>query len=319
MIDVKLQYNKLACDLMPFCENIQYTDRKSGSASTLNIVLNNADGRFLRNWAATKGDGITLNFGQAGGITFSVDKITTSFKPSVVTWNCSSRPRTTTTINSRGAGTPPPQHGAIVDEKKTRDTLTNIKFSELLKLIAGECGLKAVYLPKNDPILSYVAQYRESGYDLLTRYAKRYGLELRATATALQIIARSGQNLPLQETFELGRDNIKGVAQNAEIVPKNAVFSRFNPKTGELDAASVGDGVGADADINGILDDVNSVYDQINLSSALTGLDIIPTFKAVAGSLIKIENTIVEVLEMTYNRTGDSETQSLRTRIIQND
>jgi hypothetical protein len=138
MIDVKLQYNKLACDLMPFCENIQYTDRKSGSASTLNIVLNNADGRFLRNWAATKGDGITLNFGQAGGITYSVDKITTSFKQSVVTWNCSSRPRTATAISSRGAGTPPPARGAIVDEKKTRDTLTNIKFSELLKIKVGQ-------------------------------------------------------------------------------------------------------------------------------------------------------------------------------------
>ncbi len=73
-------------DIQPMVLNISYTDALHGEAEDLAITVENADGRWFRDWQPAKGDALALRFGYEGGALqptngFQIDELEYNFAP----------------------------------------------------------------------------------------------------------------------------------------------------------------------------------------------------------------------------------------------
>lgn len=316
MIDFALTYNALGADvLMPFVESIEYTDFYKNTPSKLKVSLCNADGRFLSGWRATCGDAIAIKYGAATAEPMAISSISAGIAPAVVTWEASGVPVTTASPSGRGGGFPPPKSGAFVSERRSWDSKTNVGLLRVAELVCAECGLALKYTAKARPNIPQVARVNETGYHLLERLCRRYGLAVRATASAVQIVSRpSAKGADSQTAIAIPRARILGIA-DADSLPASSVKSaRRSPRSGEVLRASAGDGDGAGIALDFSADSPDELYAEAYLDSRASVLTIIPDARIVAGCIIRTPYGLRLVTEMLYTRTGDTESQRLTTR-----
>lgn len=318
MIDFDVVYNKLdSPSLLPFLESAALVEVTAGKASTLSLSLCNADGRFTGSWQATKGDSISLRMKPAGLMTFAIKKISVQASPRVVVWEGEARPAVSKSPSGRGSGSPPPSSGAIVSDKKSWDEqVKNKTLKDIAQRVCGECGLRLQYCAKINPKIEYVARYNESGFHLVDRLARRFGLCVRASAGTLSIIgAQRSEDASPPESVSFPVNKIISLAKVDDVKPASVKSARLDPRSGEAVRMSAGDGDGVVDGYDFDLDDAGAIYDASVASSQAAELQIVPTAGIVAGTILSIDGYgLREVTEMRYNRTGDTETMRILTR-----
>lgn len=320
MIPIKILYNKLeSLSLMPWIESVNLVERASGKASTLTLKLCNADGRFLSLWAATKGDSIAAGISPAEPDNYAIRKISAAPAPSVVTWEAEGRPTTSKKPKNRGGGSPPPTKGAIVSDKLSWDApLTNRRLKSIAERVCDECGLTLKYVAKSNPVISYVARYNETGFHLIERLCRRYALTVRANSDTVTILAaQTTKDAKPPAKVQISSASIKKLSTSDSTVPRSIKSARLDPRSGDSVRHSSGDGDGEDIDFDFDADDAGAIYAAHVSAASSTVVDIVPRSGITAGSVVDIADIgLREVIEMRYNRTGDSESMSLTVRPV---
>ena len=316
MIPLELYYNRLNASLNDFIEAVEYVDVCKGAPASLKVTLCNADGRFTRGWACTKGDALGLQFGAATPEQLSISEVSVQIVPRLVTWTASAIPATTAAPSGRGNGSPPPKSGALVtDARSWQQPMRNARLSAVARTVCNECGLTLKYVAKSDPRVSYVGRCRETGYRLLTRLCRRYGLGLRATASDVQIISRPSVSGGAQEAIDLPLSKIEAFSNTTALAASKVQSARMDPRSGKVVRAASGDGDGAPISLVFDADDADSIYSQAVLDAMAAELTVVPDARFVAGSILQIPGYgLRQVTEMRYKRTGDGETMTLQTR-----
>lgn len=317
MIDIDLIYNALDASVMPFVEGIEYLDVAKGKPSELKVYLCNADGRFTSSaWKASCGDALSLRWGNARPEPLAISDIGVERKPRLVIWSARAIPVTTVAPAGRGGGSPPPAAGAFVDARKSWDTLRGVSLSAVAQRVCGECGMALKFLSKKDPIIPQVARLNETGYHLVERLCRRYGLAVRSTASEVQVVARpatKSAEAPEQSVIVLPENKIISL-HNVDSLPAKAVKSaRRDPRSGAVVRKSVGDGDGGVITLSYDVED-SEIYDEAVLDAQASQMSIYPDSRITAGSLIDTPYGLRVVSEMRYNRTGDRETMELTTK-----
>lgn len=321
MIELAAKYNRLGADISYWIEGMTINEKDGKEASTLEITLCNSDGRFSGAWQAMQGDSVSIQLGQVPPENYSISSIAVSYSPKTVKWQCVARPVTTKAPAGRGSGSPPPAKGALVDSKKSWDAIASITFSGLLARVCSECGLTPKYCPRKDPTLKNVVRYNESGWHLLDRYARGYGFNVRATADKVQIIApaakqnNSGQTA--QTTITLHNENILRFGAASKLAPAKVQSRRFDPHSAQVVEYSAGDGDGDQIDVTFDADGPESLYDACVMAGLARSIDVIPDARFVAGALISVDGAgTMQISEMRYTRTADSETMQITTKEV---
>lgn len=316
MLSFDVLYNRLDASLLPFLESIEYVDTVGKEPSTLSVSLCNADGRFTREWACTKGDALSIRFGAATPDPLAISEVSVEAVPRLVTWRASARPATSRAPSGRGGGTPPPSSGALVSDKRSWDSLSQMSLRAIAQRVCDECGLSLRYAVKSNPKIPKVARYNESGYHLLERLARRYGLAVRATASEVQIVARPGTpESPAQADIEIPGSAIIAM-QSTEALPVARLQSvRVDPRTGKPVRVSIGDADGGVVSVGYTMEDAAGIYDEAVLDALAGEITVYPDARYVAGAIVKIAGVGLRVItEMRYTRTGDAETMTIRTK-----
>lgn len=315
MLALSIAYNKLTeGSLLRYAESISLTERLGGKASELAIALCDVDGRFsVGTYKAVKGDALSVGLGSVQPEQYSIDSIAVQMQPRVVTWNCTARPRTTSAPANRGNGTKPPDGGAIVDSKKSWATKQNVTLRAICGEVCSECGLKLDYRPKNDPKLSMVARYNETGFNLVSRLCRRYGFGVRATADRLIVLAATvkGDSSPPAE-MQIPKTAIKSLQFDTKIKPQKVESARYDPRSQKTIEHSAGDGDGAESAFDFDVDDAGAVFDFSALASNVSSVDVLPDARYVAGAVVSIDGVgTYQIKEMHYTRSGTEESMSL--------
>lgn len=317
MLSFDVLYNRLSASLLPYLEQVEYVDTVGRDPSTLAVTLCNADGRFTREWACTKGDSLSLRFGAATPDPLAISGVSVEAVPRLVTWRASARPATVKAPSGRGGGTPPPASGAFVSDKRSWDSYTStVTLRDVAQRVCAECGLALHYSAKANPRLLRVARLRESGYHLLERLCRMYGLSVRATAAQVQIVARPGTpDAPAQAAIDVPASAIISM-QNTEALKVSRIQSaRRDPYSNRVERVVYGDGDGGIASLGYSAADAASIYDEAILDALAGGLTVYPDARYVAGAVLKIDGIGLRVVtEMRYTRTGDSEQMTLSTK-----
>lgn len=317
MLSFDVLYNRLSASLLPYLESVEYIDTLGKDPSTLAVTLCNADGRFTREWACTKGDSLSLRFGAATPDPFAISEVSAEAVPRLVTWRASARPATIKAPAGRGKGTSPPSSGALISDKRSWDSYTStVTLREVAQRVCAECGLALQYSAKANPRLLRVVRFRESGYHLLERLCRMHGLSVRATAARVQIVARPGTpDAPAQNVVDVPSNAIISM-QNTEALKVSRIQSAWrDPYTNRVERVSYGDGDGGIVSLGYSIADAASIYDEAILDALAGGLTVYPDARYVAGAVLKIDGIGLRVVtEMRYTRTGDSEQMTLSTR-----
>jgi hypothetical protein len=319
MIPLRITYNTLDTtrSLLPYMESVALNDVRAGRASTLTLTLNNADGRFTGAWRGTKGDSIAVEMPPASTERYAIKTISVRQSPRLVVWEAEARPATTKAVAGRGSGSPPPKSGAIVSEKKSWDKYRkNVTLKAVAGEVCSECGLMLKYCAKPNPEFSYVSRYNETGFHLINRLARSYGLDVRATAGELIIMGGvpKTEKSPVKPiSVELAQVQSFGTAQ--EVSASSVQSGRLDPRKAAPVRHSAGDGDGVSDDADYDLDDASAIYDATRASAQSSEVTIIPRAGVVSGCVVQIADFgLREVTQMRYTRTGDAETMTLTTR-----
>ena len=317
MLSFDVLYNRLSASLLPYLESVEYIDTLGKDPSALAVTLCNADGRFTREWACTKGDSLSLRFGAATPDPFAISEVSVEAVPRLVTWRASARPATIKAPSGRGKGTSPPSSGALISDKRSWDSYTStVTLREVAQRVCTECGLALQYSAKTNPRLLRVVRFRESGYHLLERLCRMHGLSVRATAARVQIVARPGTpDAPAQNVVDVPSDAVISM-QNTEALKVSRIQSaRRDPYTNRVERVSYGDGDGGIVSLGYSIADAASIYDEATLDALAGELAVYPDARYVAGAVLKIDGIGLRVVTgMRYTRTGDSEQMTLSTK-----
>lgn len=317
MMQVDVLYNRLSASLLPFIESIEYVDTSGRSPSALVVTLCNADGRFTGQWACTRGDALSLRFGAATPEPLAITEVSVQHTPRLVTWRASARPATTRAPSGRGGGAPPPSSGALVSDKLSWDSYTApVSLREVAARVCRECGLELRYAARSNPRILRVSRLRETGYHLLERLCRRYGLAIRATAAQVQIVARPGTaDAPAQTPVEIPGGRIIALRSADSLAVARLQAAYRDPYTGSVDRTVYGDGDGEVMSLGYSVEDAAGVYGEAVLDALASELTVYPDAAYVAGALVKIDGVGLRVVtEMRYTRSGDAEAMVLQTR-----
>lgn len=320
MVKLELKYNKLAsARLSDFCESVELIERLTGKASTLSVTLCDTDRRFsVGNWRAVKGDGLSVQLDDVPAELYSIDSVSVSRAPAVVTWQCTARPRTTSSPANRGRGTTPPSVGADTDAKKTwQQALRNVSLKSVAERVCAECGMSLSYTASKNPTIPYVARYKETGWHLLERLCRQNGLGIRGTSEKIIIIPSVREaSAPLaepQETISVSSESIIQVGNIDSLAPQRVVSARFDPRSQRAVSFSAGDGIGAQVDFDFDLDEAGDIWESAARDAMLGTIQVVPDARFVAGAVLDIFGALRKVVEMKYTRSGDSEEMELKT------
>lgn len=311
MISMALRYNRVDAELAPFCESVQVIERLKG-AGEISITLCNVDGRFTGSWAAVHGDAVSVKFGKAKDEQYAIKTISINENPRVVTWTCTARPVTTARPAGGGAKSPPPEKGAIIEKKKSWDSISETSLKDLLGKVCGECGLKPEYHAKENPKLKNVTRYRESGWALLGRYARANGKEIRSTAGSVIICDAGGAKAKVADQIEveINPSSIKTFSVASDIKPAKVATSAFNPRTKKVETQTAGDGDGIEIDLDQTQNgNVQSIYDE--LGAQMRQIEVVPDERLLTGVVVRYGGKAMRIDEMHYTRTADSEAMTL--------
>lgn len=226
---IRYEQKDITNDLTPYVRAVTYADYLSGQSDTLEVELEDADGRWIDAWYPGKGDTLSADIGYDNAPllpcgSFEIDEIEFSFPPSVVVIKALSTGVKKSVRTHQGRAYENTTLAAIAQRLAKRNRLTLIgKIREIR--------------------IDRVTQYMETDVAFLTRLAREFGYafkiagsklvfselaELRSTDAAVV--------LTLQDLSQLNlRDKIKDVVQ--EVKQKY-----HNPKTKKLEVYGVKDG-----------------------------------------------------------------------------
>ena len=138
----------------------EYADRVTGESDTLDITLDDSDGRWANDWAPAKGDTITCEIGDGlvsvSAGTFTVDELEYSGPPDMLVIRCIAA-NTAAALRSKKSK---------VHEKKT--------LSQIVNAVAAEHGYQ-VQGNIEEITLDARVQHRETDLAFLQRLAAEYG------------------------------------------------------------------------------------------------------------------------------------------------
>ena len=320
MIRLDLLYNRLPSpSLLVWAESISLVERQSGKASTLTVQLCNADGRFLGAWRATRGDSLAVSIPPAAPDVYAIKKISFSRSPAVVTWEAEGRPATTAAPPDRGRGTPPPVHGALVEDKKSwPEAMKDVRLRDIAQRVCAECGLSLAYTAKSNPVIGYLARYNETGFHLLDRLCRRFALTLRATAGAVAILAmQTREDKSPPSAIDIAWPQVESLSESRSMQARSVRSARLDPRSAEPVRYSAGDGDGVDIDLSYDAEAAQALYAAAVAGTVAADVDIVPQAGVVPGCVLNIGGVgLREVVEMRYTRTGDAERMSVTVRAM---
>lgn len=162
---------EITSDIAPYVTRVSYSDNIKSESDTIEVELENTDGRWLDKWYPGKGDTLTLKLGYSGGKllscgTFSIDEIEVGSPPS--------------TVSIRGVAT---SVNTALRTKSSRG-FENTTLAAIAGRVAQKHGLKLV--GGIEPIkLDRVTQYAETDVGFLKRLASEYGYAVKVVSDQL--------------------------------------------------------------------------------------------------------------------------------------
>lgn len=218
---LKMNGKDVTATLTPFLLSVSYTDFLEGEADTLDVRIEDSDGRFRGEWYPAKGQTMELEFGYAGQPlrkpdVFEIDEIEGEGPPDVVV------------IRAIAAGV---MHTYRTHKGKAYDNTT---LAEIAQQVARRLKLKLV--GKIEPIqITRATQIQENDLTFMRRLAGEYGYAFSIKGTQMVFFRRAElrQRKPILviDRSDLTRyhirDKILGVAKNAQV-------SYLDPKTKRL-------------------------------------------------------------------------------------
>ena len=226
---IRYDQKDITNDLTPYVRAVTYTDYLSGQSDTLEVELEDVDGRWLDTWYPGKGDTLSADIGYDNAPllpcgSFEIDEIEFSFPPSVVVIKALSTGVKKSVRTHQGRAYENTTLAAIAQRLAKRNKLTLIgKIREIR--------------------IDRVTQYMETDVAFLTRLAREFGYAFKIAGTKLVFSELAELRstdaalvLALQDLSQLNlRDKIKDVVQ--EVKQKY-----HNPKTKKLEVYGVKDG-----------------------------------------------------------------------------
>ena len=159
----QLSYGKknITHDITPYVLSVGYTDHVTGKSDELEVTLEDADGRWIKEWYPGKGDVLTLKIGYAGEPLlpcgrFVIDEIELAKPPSIVSLRALAAPVTKAIRTRKSAPYENTTLAAIAQRVAKRHQLTLIGKIENVKV-------------------GRVTQYQETDVAFLTRIGAEYG------------------------------------------------------------------------------------------------------------------------------------------------
>lgn len=221
----KITYNgkNVTADLAPYVEEISHTDRLSGQADELELVLSNADGRWQKSWYPTKGAELSLEYGYShlplvSAGSFEVDEVELAGPPDTVR------------IKALSAGL---SKQARTRQGKAYENTTLIAIVSTLakKLKAKVSGTIApISIPK-------ATQYGETDWAFLVRLCREYGYEIKLAdnnqtlvVTKLKDLAAGGTVATLRKSDCSSYTYLDKIAE----VPAKSTAKHFDPAKKQL-------------------------------------------------------------------------------------
>lgn len=205
------EQKNITSDVTPYVRSVTYTDYLSGQSDELEVELEDADGRWARQWYPGKGDTLSLKIGYEGAPLlpcgmFEIDEIEFTQPPA--------------TVSIRGLAT------GIRKSVRTRmpRAFENTTLAAIAQRIAKRN--KLVLTGKiRDIYIDRVTQYQERDVEFLTRLAREYGYAFKIVGsklvfTELADLRDGGTVATLKATDLISmrmRDKIKDVYQEAKV------------------------------------------------------------------------------------------------------
>ncbi|WP_038907884.1 contractile injection system protein, VgrG/Pvc8 family [Dickeya oryzae] len=158
-------------DIAPYVLRVTYTDNIKSESDTIEVELEDSDGRWENEWYPGKGDSVSLKIGYLGEKmldcgTFSIDEIESRGPPS--------------TVSIKGVAT---SVNTALRTKSNRG-FENTTLGAIASRIAKKHKLKLV--GSIEPIkLDRVTQNNETDVAFLKRLGKEYGYAVKVTATQI--------------------------------------------------------------------------------------------------------------------------------------
>ncbi|GDO99332.1 phage late control D family protein [Escherichia coli] len=210
------QQKDITTDIAPWVTRVTYSDNIKNESDTLEVALDDSDGRWTGNWYPGKGDTIALKLGYRGeklldcGV-FSLDEIEVSAPPSVV--------------SIRGVAT------SVNSALRTRSSrgFENTTLAAIAGHIARRHGLQLTGSIEQIR-LDRITQYGETDVAFLRRLAGEYGYVVKVTGDKLIFsqLATLRTREPVREltrqevsSFTL-RDTINRVYSSAKVKHQKA-------------------------------------------------------------------------------------------------
>lgn len=211
----------ITSDVTPYVRSVTYTDYLSGQSDELEVELEDADGRWARQWYPGKGDTLSLKIGyEAAPLlpcgSFEIDEIEFAQPPATVTIRALSTGINRSVRTRVGRAYENTTLAAIAQRIAKRNHLT----------LTGNI---------RDIRIDRVTQYQERDVEFLTRLAREYGYAFKIVAgrlvfTELADLRDSTAVVTLRATDLISirlSDKIKDVYQQAKV-------KYHNPKTKKL-------------------------------------------------------------------------------------
>jgi phage protein D len=219
--EVIMNGRNVTADLTPYLLSVSYTDFVEGEADTLDIRLEDAEGKFRGSWYPIKGYTISLKFGYAGEPmrdcgAFEIDEIEGEGPPDVIV------------IRAIAAGV---KHPYRTHQGKAYEATT---LAAIAQRVARRLKLQLV--GKIEPItIRRVTQIHENDLTFMRRLAGEYGYAFSIKGSKMVFYKRS-ELRNSQATLVLSRgdltryhvkDKIMGVVREAQVSYHDAKTKRL--------------------------------------------------------------------------------------------
>jgi len=212
-------------DLIPYILSVTYEDVYHGESDTIEITLENRDGRWLQSWYPEKGDTVILSIGYKDEPhlpcgEFEIDEI--EFSGSRTSGD---------TLHLRGIAAP---FKKSIREKKTV-AYENATLSKIVKLIAERNGMKAFVELDSDPSFKRIDQKQKADLTFLRELAEKYNASVKVQGNNIYFVS----NDKLKErkpALAIERKDIISYAlrDKTHNIYKGVIITYHDPKTKKL-------------------------------------------------------------------------------------
>lgn len=228
---IKIVYNgkNITEDISRYLMELSYTDRLTGEADELEIVLEDKDSKWSNEWYPSKGSSLKIEFGYDNGQiikpnAFELDEIVTSFNEQ----------GDTIAIKALGAS-------FLKNKIKTKRSHAheNKTLSEIVNTIAARYGLKVIGSIANITI-GRITQKREKDITFLSRLASTYGYNFSIKDKKL-IFEHIKSIENIKPGFSIDKTEIMGgtITDKSTLVFSAANVRSHNPNTNKVVTSGV--------------------------------------------------------------------------------